>query len=256
MYGDDEDSGAEDNRPLSFIAAKHGGEHLDKTLKPDDPVGDRLRLMRTTSDQTSAATHLLPPEPNGINGGGIRKAQTFPVRLAAERGGSGDRPKSPLPQLSPNPSLRDVQNAEASQFPLSGIDNPSDIAQELSNLQALRRMSMDVGNTTDPDLLQFSGVSLMEMPSIAPTGDDDEADPSRLLWVPARVHPELEPTAFKNFLEKRVQTMKRRSGESFLSVDGLQRNNSGSLRRKKSICLGKSTRASTMVKGIAMEQKT
>jgi hypothetical protein len=235
MYGDDEDSGAEDNRPLSFIAGKHGGEHLDKNLKPDDPVGERLRLVRTISDQTSAATHLSP-EPHAINGGaGLRKAQTFPAKLTAERGGSSGRPKSPLPPLSPNPSLRDVQNAEASHFPLPGMDNPNDIAQELSNLQALRRMSMDVGNTTDPDLLQFSGVSLMEMPSIAPTGDDDEADPSRLLWVPARVHPELEPTAFKNFLEKRVQTMKRRSGDSLLSVDGLQRNNSGSLRRKKSM---------------------
>ncbi|AEO58748.1 hypothetical protein MYCTH_2306276 [Thermothelomyces thermophilus ATCC 42464] len=235
MYGDDEDSGAEDNRPLSFIAAKYGGEHLDKALEPDQPVGDRLRLMRATSDQTSATTHLSPTDANGLNGGGLRKAQTLPAPLSTDRGSSSDRPKSPLPQLSPNPSLRDVQNAEASQYPLNGMDNADDIAQELSNLQALRRMSMDVGNTTDPDLLQFSGVSLVEMPSIAPKGDDDEADPSRLLWVPARVHPELEPTAFKNFLEKRVQTLKRRSGESLLSADGLQGNNSGSLRRKKSM---------------------
>ncbi|KAG7286036.1 hypothetical protein NEMBOFW57_008335 [Staphylotrichum longicolle] len=236
MYGDDDDSGAEDGRPLSFIAAKYGGEHLDNTQQLGDPAGDRLRLVRTTSDQTSSATHLSP-ESSGVKGGpGLRKAQTFHARLPGERGGSTDRPKSPmppLPPLSPTPSLRDVQNASGSQF---GIDNADDIAQELSNLQALRRMSMDVGSTTDPDLLQFSGVSLMEIPPIAPTGDDDEADPSRLLWVPARVHPELEPTAFKNFLEKRVQTMKRRSGESFLSADGLQRNNSlGSLRRKKSM---------------------
>ncbi|KAH6640415.1 hypothetical protein F5144DRAFT_483453 [Chaetomium tenue] len=236
MYGDDEDSGAEDNRPLSFIAAKYGGENLDKSQKPGDAAGDRLRLVRTTSDQPKYATHLSP-EPNGVNGPpSLKKAQTFPTRLPAETNGSNGRSKSPLPPLSPNPSLRDVQDAEAaSQFPLAGIDNPNDIAQELSNLQALRRMSMDVGNTTDPDLLQFSGVSMMEMPSIAPMGDDDEADPSRLLWVPARVHPELEPTAFKNFLEKRVQTIKRRSGDSFLSVEGLQRNNSGSLRRKKSM---------------------
>ncbi|KAK4101586.1 hypothetical protein N658DRAFT_424988 [Parathielavia hyrcaniae] len=236
MYGDDDDSGAEDNRPLSFIAAKYGGEHLDKAQNAVDPVCDRLRLVRTTSDQTSSGTHLTP-EPNRVNGGsGLRKAQTFPARLASEGNSSNDRPKSPLPPMPPNPSLKDVQNASASQYPLTNIDDPNDIAQELSNLQALRRMSMDVGNTTqDPDLLQFSGVSLREMPSIAPTGDDDEADPSRLLWVPARVHPELEPTAFRNFLEKRVETMKRRSGDSLLSVDGLQRHNSGSLRRKKSM---------------------
>ncbi|KAL2150650.1 hypothetical protein VTH82DRAFT_7213 [Thermothelomyces myriococcoides] len=235
MYGDDEDSGAEDNRPLSFLAAKYGGEHLDKAREPDQPVGDRLRLMRTTSDQTSTSTHLSPTDAEGRNSGGLGKAKTVPAPLSIDRDSSSDRPKSPLSPLSPNPSLRDVQNAEASQYPLNDMDNADDIAQELSNLQALRRMSMDVGNTTDPDLLQFSGVSLMEMPSIAPKGDDDEADPSRLLWVPARVHPELEPTAFKNFLEKRVQTLKRRSGESLLSADGLQGSNSGSLRRKKSM---------------------
>jgi hypothetical protein len=236
LYGDDDDSGAEDNRPLSFIAARYGGEHMDKNHHPADPAGDRLRLVRTTSDQSSSASHLAP-EPNGISGGsGLKKAQTFPARLPGERGGPVDRPKSPLPPMPLlSPTLREVQNASASAFSLTDIDNPNDIAQELSNLQALRRMSMDVGSTTDPDLLQFSGVSLLEIPPIAPTGDDDEADPSRLLWVPARVHPELEPTAFKNFLEKRVQTMKRRSGDSFLSVDGLQRNNSGSLRRKKSM---------------------
>jgi hypothetical protein len=215
MYGEDDDSGAEDMRPLSFIASK-----------PEQPAEERLRLMRTTSDQTSTTIHGMA-HVNGINGGsGLKKAQTFPLEPA----------KSPLPPPSPTTSLRETQaSASASQFPLTNIDNANDIAQELSNLQALRRMSMDVGNTTDPDLLPFSGVSLMAIPSIAPKGDDDEADPSRLLWVPARVHPELEPTAFKNFLENRVQTMKRRSGESFLSVDGLQRNNSGSLRRKKSM---------------------
>src|SRR3569833_70285 len=134
--------------------------------------------------------------------------------------------------LSPTLSLRDVQ--ADSQFPLTNIDNPNDIAQELSNLQALRRMSMDVGSTSDPDL-PFQGMSLLAMPSIAPTGEDDEGDISRLLWVPAKVHPELAPDQFKNFLENRVQSMKRRSGESMLSIDGLQRNNSGSLRRKKSM---------------------
>ncbi|KAK2074596.1 hypothetical protein P8C59_008791 [Phyllachora maydis] len=90
---------------------------------------------------------------------------------------------------------------------MSDMENPSEIAQELSNLQALRRMSMDVGNNSDPDLLPFSGLSLMAIPAIAPSGDDNEADPSRLLWVPASVHPELEPSAFKNFLEDRVQPM-------------------------------------------------
>jgi len=166
----------------------------------------------------------------------LKKAQTLPSRTLSQNGGSYNGPLSPLQPLSPAPSLRDVQaDAEGSQFPLTNIDNPNAIAQELSNLQALRRMSMDVGNHMDPDLPPFQGLSLLAMPSIAPTGEDDEGDISRLLWVPAKVHPELAPDQFKNFLENRVQSMKRRSGESTLSVDGLQRNNSGSLRRKKSM---------------------
>lgn len=133
--------------------------------------------------------------------------------------------------LSPTLSLRDVQAAESS-LSMTNIDNPNDIAQELSNLQALRRMSMDVGNNHDPDLMPFQGI--VPIPSIAPTGDDDESDPSRLLWVPANVHPELAPEQFKSFLERRVNTMKRMSGESTFLNDGLQRSNSFGLKRTKS----------------------
>src|SRR5690606_28391950 len=94
-----------------------------------------------------------------------------------------------------------------------------------------------VGNNSDPDLLPFSGLSLTAIPSIAPSGGDDEADPSRLLWVPAAVHPELAPTEFKNFLESRVKSIRRRSGagDSYLSPDGLDRSDSGGLKRKKSM---------------------
>ena len=244
MYGDDDDSGAEENsgRPLSFIASSYG-DHLERALKQSEPSDDRLRLVRTTSDQTATAQHTAAnggtSDGNGMNGAHVlKKSHTLPARAPSQRNGSLEVPKSPMQPLSPTPSLRDVQaDSSGTQFPLTNIDNPNEIAQELSNLQALRRMSMDVGNMSDPDLLPFSSVSLVAMPSIAPTGDDDEADPSRLLWVPARVHPELEPTAFKDFLENRVQSMKRRSGESLLGADGLQRSNtsSGSLRRKKSM---------------------
>ncbi|KAL1835697.1 hypothetical protein VTJ49DRAFT_6204 [Mycothermus thermophilus] len=238
MYGDDDDSGAEDARPLSFVGTKAGDERLDIHKTAPKPSDENLgrnqlpQLVRSHSDQTSLTTHLSPDSAATNRPTGLKKAPTFPPRATTERNGSADRPLSPLLPLSPTPSLKEMQETAFS----SNMDDPKDIAQEFSNLQALRRMSMDVGNTTDPDLLQFSGVSLVEMPSIAPTGDDDEADPSRLLWVPARVHPELEPTAFKNFLEKRVQTMKRRSGESLLSADPLQRSGSGGgLRRQKSM---------------------
>lgn len=224
LYGDDDDSGAEENRPLSFLGSPYGGDSTGRGHRPGEPAEERLRLVRTVSDQSST---LHVPS----HGSSLKKTHTMPAKMSGQNGSLYDGPLSPLP--SPTPSLR-----EGSQFPLTNIDNPNDIAQELSNLQALRRLSMDVGNNMhhDPDLMPFSGVSLVAMPTLAPTGDDDEADPSRLLWVPARVHPELEPTAFKNFLENRVNSMKRRSGESLLSVDGSQRTNSmSSLQRKKSM---------------------
>ncbi|KAF3342953.1 Nitrogen assimilation transcription factor nit-4 [Verticillium dahliae VDG2] len=222
LYGDEDDY-ANDHRPMSFI---HQPEHLHKLSHLDDGQDPRRQqLLRSTSDQSGTNLSL-----NGTPG--IKKAQTLPTRAPSLRSNAyGEVGKTPL---SPTMSLRDVKN-ESSQFPLTNIEHPNDIAQELSNLQALRRMSMDVGNNTDPDLLPFSSMSLTTMPSMAPSGDDDEADPSRLLWVPAAVHPELAPTEFKNFLENRVQSMKRRSGESLLSPDTLDRSNSGGLRRKKSM---------------------
>ncbi|KEY64102.1 hypothetical protein S7711_07451 [Stachybotrys chartarum IBT 7711] len=224
LYGDDDDSGSESGRPLSFI----GGSYQDQIQRTVPDHGHeasefRYPLVRSRSDQ--------PPGSVPFNGAplGLKKSQTLPVGTPTQR--SPHMEPGPLSPLSPSRSLREVQADQ--QFPLTNIDNPSDIAQELSNLQALRRLSMDVGNSIDPDM---PPMSLSTMPTIAPSGDDDENDPSRLLWVPARVHPELAPTEFRSFLEKRVQSIRRRSGESFLSVDGdLGRNgSSSSLRRKKS----------------------
>ncbi|KAI1454451.1 hypothetical protein F4805DRAFT_439608 [Annulohypoxylon moriforme] len=225
MYGDDDDY---DSRPLSFISSPPEGEKIAQHPDPEPSSSDkqRLPLIRTTSDKTN----LQPPVTNGNS---AQKSQTLAgQRVSTSRSSSFESgPKSPNSPMSP--TLRDMRE-DAQQYPITNIDNPNDIAQELSNLQALRRMSMDVSNNSDPDLLPFQGMSLMAMPSIAPKGDDD-ADPSRLLWVPAGVHPELAPTEFKNFVEKRVQSMKRRSSESTLSVDGLERSDSGGLRRKKSM---------------------
>ncbi|KAK3401916.1 hypothetical protein B0T20DRAFT_450837 [Sordaria brevicollis] len=234
---DDDDSGPEDgrraSRPLSFVATQ--GDHLERLASlaeepSEDNSGDDLRLTRTTSDKTNTAGGN---DDGFIGGHRLKKSGTFPARMSSDTSSSSERPTSPL---SPTRSIRDLQaDGSASQFPMTNIDDANDIAQELSNLQALRRLSMDVGNFNDPDLLPFSNMGLVQ--SGPPTGEDDEADPSRLLWVPARVHPELEPTAFKDFLENRVQAIKRRSSDSMLSVD-LNRSDStggGGLRRKKSM---------------------
>ncbi|RYP12203.1 hypothetical protein DL767_011408 [Monosporascus sp. MG133] len=236
LYGDDDDYPNNDSsRPLSFIASPGAdGEQISGYGRPQEPSSSeerRPRLTRTTSDMPPIQTQMHSPP--SLNGNSMKRSPTMPSRMPSQRSNSFENGQ-PSPNSPASPTLREMRD-EASEFPLTNIEDPNDIAQELSNLQALRRMSMDVSNHSDPDLLPFQGMSLVAMPSIAPSRGDDESDPSRLLWVPAGVHPELAPSEFKNFLEKRVETMKRRSGESSLSVDGLDRSNSGSLRRKKSM---------------------
>ncbi|RMY77316.1 hypothetical protein D0863_01396, partial [Hortaea werneckii] len=167
---------------------------------------------------------------------------TLSPRSSLKRMGSGasDSQQRATGHASPPPLTRNPSSGETAsmQFPLNDIDyesSPAAVAQELSNLQAIRRMSMNVDNA-DPDLPSFGGV----VPSVAPkTQDgDDEDDASRLFWVPASLHPELAPKEFKTFIEDRVDKIRRRSGDSdSLSVEGLERSGSGgsSLRRKKSM---------------------
>ncbi|KAF3908374.1 hypothetical protein AA313_de0209922 [Arthrobotrys entomopaga] len=116
-------------------------------------------------------------------------------------------------------------------FPLNNLDyesNPDAVQQELENLQALRRLSMDVSSVAnDPDLPSFNNF----FPSVAPKGRGNEDDAARLFWVPARLHPELAPKAFKNFVESRVEQIREHEGN--LTTDGLQP--TPSLRRKKSM---------------------
>ncbi|KAJ3465207.1 hypothetical protein MRS44_005865 [Fusarium solani] len=230
LYGDEDDSGSEggrplsDGRPLSFV----GGPSPYQEQLPRPPPEDQLLSVDTRRGLLRPEADAPVLDTTSINGGSGKKPQ--PLSPTQRSNSFEQSPKSPL---SPTLSLRDVQ--ADSQFSLPNIDNPNDIAQELSNLQALRRLSMDVANNKDPDL---PPMSLMAMPAIAPTGDDDENDPSRLLWVPARVHPELAPTEFKSFLENRVHSIRRRSGDSFLSADSESSqtdSTSGGLRRKKSM---------------------
>lgn len=148
---------------------------------------------------------------------------------------------------SPSPPMgsreRSPSDTAMSPFPLNDIDYESSaagLAQELNNLQALRRMSMSVvGATDDPDLPQLNAA---DMPS-APSSTASEDDSSRLFWVPASLHPELAPKEFKTFLESKAEQIRRRSGElsaftspsssraSSLSIEA----GNSSLRRKKSM---------------------
>lgn len=144
-------------------------------------------------------------------------------------------------QLSPRNSLRrqhSTSETANAHFPLNDIDyesNPNAIAQELNNLSALRRMSMDVNASGDPDLPAFN--SNFGIPTTPPTSTDPD-DTARLYWVPASVHPELAPMEFKTFLDKKVNSLRRRSEEKqgTLTTESLERDgSSASLRRRKSM---------------------
>ena len=220
MYGDHH-YGKYDPRPLSYMSSppRTPNEQPSQSarLEPSITFTPRTPLTRTISNER------LPPQLNGQG------------KMMSGRSNSYGLENGPL---SPPLAMQDRSPSDTanSQFPLNDLDYESDpaaVAQELSNLQALRRMSMDVNPAGDPDLPTFN--SNFGMPTAAPTGEADEDDTSRLFWVPARLHPELAPKEFKTFLDSRVDSIKRRSGESSLSPENSQRQGSSSLRRKKSM---------------------
>ena len=218
LYGNEAEAHAplstlDANRPLSFVSG-HPEQLSRQQLQTARPHMDSNGLLAPT-----LSTGAPPP---------LRKAHTMPTRLVTSANSSSSQntttnnnnnnrtswrtnvaafeqnTKSPL---SPTFSLRDM---DSDKFSLTEMQGPSDIAQELSNLQALRRMSMDVGNSIDPDIPPF-----MAFPSLAPSGPDNDHDLSRLLWVPARAHPEISPSEYQSF----VRT-KRRSVELQIPAEG------------------------------------
>ncbi|KAL8715882.1 MAG: hypothetical protein Q9220_000549 [cf. Caloplaca sp. 1 TL-2023] len=210
--------GKRESRPLSFQQQQQQQNGLQlfpaeslSTLQAKNPM---TRTLSTA--QTSA-----------VNGKGSNMAGRHDG-TNAERG-----------PLSPSQPLRTRSNSDTANtsFPLNDIEyesNPDAVAQELSNLQALRRMSMNANAAGDPDLPSFP--SNFGIPNAPPSGGADEDDRARLYWVPARVHPELAPTEFKTFIDSKVNSIKRRSRDGSLSPDSLHRDGSaGGLRRKKSM---------------------
>ena len=212
-----------DPRPLSFVRssdekydtpARRNGSHFDAnhSSPPRVPLGTRESNERVLTS---------PGE-----GSGKSKSLSRSGSIGAE---NLNGPPSPPPF---NRQQSDGDTA-VQHFPVNDIDyesSPAAVAQELSNLQAIRRMSMNV-DTADPDLPSF--------PTVAPGHSADEDDPGKMFWVPARLHPELAPKEFKTFVEDRVERVRRGSGsDDSLSPESLSRsgsNASGGLRRKKSM---------------------
>lgn len=215
MYDDDYDRN--DPKRLSYISSPLG-ESI--TTIPRSASGAESSLSPSAAQlQQSPAEPQSPRQTNGH----LRPP------LATHR--SFDRSSDPgSSELTRSPS-----ETATSSFPLNDVDYESDpaaVVQELNNLAAIRRMSMDVAAAGDPDLPGYG--NNLSIPSAPPSPTADENDASRLFWVPASLHPELAPKEFKSFLESKADLIKRKSGD--YSSLGPDREGSGSsLRRKRSM---------------------
>jgi hypothetical protein len=240
MAGDD--ARRAHSRPLSYINAPSERESFEArrqrrhgTLMDSVSVSSPNGSLSPTSPPSS-----LPQTPNDDTTPSPtteRNGSNSPSRQGSRGGDSTHGQDSPTSVTTPTLSRQASTDTAVQQFPLNDIDyesSPAAVAQELSNLQAIRRMSMNV-DTADPDLPSFGGpfASIPNVPD-----QEDEDDPSKLFWVPARLHPELAPKEFKTFIEDRVDKIRRRSnGEDTLLPEGPSRSSSSasSLRRKKSM---------------------
>lgn len=79
----------------------------------------------------------------------------------------------------------------------------NDVAQELKNLQNLRRISLD-GSKLDPDVPPQNFQVTPTLKTHTQEDGESEADTDKsLYWVPARIHPELAPHEWQSFVQKR-----------------------------------------------------
>ena len=234
LYGGDSDSEAprRSSRPLSFLPSPNGDSIQSfGTFEPFDPfptsppARSPLRPVKTFDKPAVPTAPAVPATPTSP---GTASNIVIPQRKASLG-------RVPNGHISP-PLSRSNSDTASQQFPLNNLDyesSPAGLAQELSNLQAIRRMSMGVNNA-DPDLPSFKSAA---SPPLSPPPLTEE-DEQQLFWVPARLHPELAPKEFKTFIEEKVDRIRRRSSDSdSLSPDGaLGRKGSGDgLRRKKSM---------------------
>jgi len=229
LYGDDDekDRRRTSNAPSVARSSLYSERSADEEMSDPQRTSFSRKLMAENNAPAPAPRHFEPS--NG-------QQRPHPVRAYSFENLNGQPP-------SPVVAARDQSPSDTAQahFPLNDIDyesSPAAVAQELSNLQALRRMSMDVHAAGDPDLPSLNPADIPNQPS--PTASDD--DSARLFWVPARLHPELAPTEFKTFLESKAEQIKRRSGDlSTLGSSPISQrstsisSNSSALARKKSM---------------------
>ncbi|KAJ5081659.1 hypothetical protein NUU61_009923 [Penicillium alfredii] len=214
MYGDDYDRN--DPKRLSYISS---------------PLSEAI-----TTIPRSAAGSESPPSSTALPSNSLSEGHLAPTNGHLRPSLVTHRSFERESDTASQDATRLPSETATSSFPLNDIDYESDpaaVAQELNNLAAIRRMSMDVGAAGDPDLPGFG--SNPAIPTLPPSPSADENDASRLFWVPARLHPELAPTEFKSFLESKADHIKRKSGDFSSSLSPERQGSGGSLRRKRSM---------------------
>lgn len=192
------------------LSSERGGNSFDHAPAGHSVNARQASMPRSHYPVRRTSDGGLIIGPNAYTRSQEGRAESWERKL----NGSNSTSNPPSHAYTPQPPSREraPSTTANSRFPLNDIDyesSPAAVAQELSNLQALRRMSMDVGGAMDPDLPQLNVAALPRSPS--PSSSDD--DSSRLFWVPARLHPELAPQEFKSFLESKSEQINRRSGE-------------------------------------------
>lgn len=222
MYDDSYDR--RDSRRLSYVSS---------------PLSETISTPSASRDNT---------HPSGSS-----QSQPFPIRTSSIGNNTnkqnGQVRQSPTEQSSPDQETggklskelrRATSTSSSSAMSLNSIDyrsDPATITQELNNLAALRRMSMDVGSA-DPDL-PFNGD--FNVPAPKGSADNDDDDTSHLFWVPAHLHPGLAPNEFKSFMDTKLDRIKRTSGDfssansNFGSPQRQLSGSGGGLQRKKSM---------------------
>jgi hypothetical protein len=106
------------------------------------------------------------------------------------------------------------------------------MAQEMSAVQTLKRLSIGASLTLDPDLPNYNDYT-----TTSPTSEQAfdfsstsslNAASQQLLWVPAHVHPEIAPQQWKNFVQDKLAEIKASgySTSSSMSAPIKRRNSS------------------------------
>ena len=179
------------------------GMYQDLSSQPSSPLNNhkspttpRKKLVppplppKPTSNSSASSTYSNSSGPSSPQGSTYRRRSSDSNSSSPER----RSPTHSRPRIRPPtpPPL-------STQMPLSGFNNddngstpssPAEIAKELSNLQAFKRMSLDVSNqVSDPDLPSNNRMPVPDLTELMEAGVDQDA--ARLLWVPG-IYPSLQ----------------------------------------------------------------